>query len=283
MKIIHHSNLMSIIRKTSPAGMQAECALISTDFEAVARIRTDYNMVIQQADWDIYRAPGGKHNKSREVAELTGVRAYLDCGPALRPVGDKDGAVPYELLAECVKGIIQCESFFYKERGFASQEEFEKQILEKSYHNSCRQSSTRDRQVKTWFEYIDERKWGDLLFTRCRSVTVRQAGEEEFLVSGDFNDSFHELGMNIVISGGLIADCSGNFLRTPEAVCEEAMELLGSIRGAKVAELTKRRVGQCVGGPMGCDHMFDLLNHMLKVWRDSAERQPFWGAGTGVK
>jgi len=270
MKRIYNSNLFSVLKRISPTEMLAQCVLISTNHEAVARIRaTTGGLLIQEADWEIYRSPLGQKCGGAPVPELNGVRAYLDAGPSLRAVGDKYGQLPRELLAECVKGIIQAEAYLYKEMGFASTDDFEEMVLEKSYDNSCRLSSNKDRQIKTWYEHIASRKWGDdTLFTRCKAAMVNSAEDGVLYACGEFTDSFHELGINLKVSGGVVTSSSGNFLRSPDPVCEETMVLLEGLKGQAVESLTKRQVGGYVGGPQGCDHIVDLADYVLRVLRD---------------
>lgn len=71
------------------------------------------------------------------VPELYGIEAYLETGRQLRQAleGRYDKRAS-ELFAETVRGIIQAETFLYRERGYASPAEYSK-YWETMYAGSC--------------------------------------------------------------------------------------------------------------------------------------------------
>ncbi len=74
---------------------------------------------------------------NEEFPELIGVEAYLNAGDHLKKLLTvKEQSMARDLLAECINGVVQSETFFFSERGFADAEA----VLthwDEIYVNSC--------------------------------------------------------------------------------------------------------------------------------------------------
>lgn len=247
----------------------AKSHLLSTGWEAVAAVSVaPETFRIQSARWDTTRSPGGAGNCGRDVPGLLGVEAYLGAGPALRDVLQADGELAYTLLAECVKGIIQSETYLFRERGFPDAETYEA-FWKKNYAGSCHLYSNIPRISRTWYDHVATRAWTDNLFNRFKTASVTREPGGATIIRGSFSDSFHELALTVAVAEDLVTACDGSFLRAPDPVCLETTANLAALAGRPVAELTKRFIGGSVGGPAGCSHMADLLLHMVRTVQEA--------------
>lgn len=268
-KVIYHRNISITVSRISPVLLLSKSILLSSGCEAIAQIMAaTADFKIHDAWWEIYRSPDSLQVSGRTVTELTGVEAYFDADPALRAVGDIDGDLPRELLAECVKGIIQAETYLFQDKGFTSAEVFETTSMNKSYANSCRLYSNMDRVDQTWYEYIADRKSGDALFSLCKTAVIRSIGDGTFIADGGYTDSFQELDIRLTALAGVVVGAYGNFQRAPDSICLENMALLARLNGQTIASLTEQQVEDYCGGPLGCGHIVDIVNHILKTLRD---------------
>lgn len=270
MTASYQSNYFTSVQKSGDH-IIARSQLLSTGWEAVATLTAAVDTFrIAAAKWDISRSPGGTGNGGRDVPALQGVEAYLGAGPALRAALEADGDVAYALVAECVKGVIQSETYLFRERGYGDAAALQA-FWKKNAAGSCHLYSNLARSTRSWNEYVAGRTWNDNLFSRLKTATVTGCPAGAIDVRGSFCDSFHELMLHLVVTGGIVTACEGNFLRCPDTVCAETIANLSSLVGRRVADLTKGFVGGCIGGPGGCSHMADLLGHMV---RTVAENRP---------
>jgi len=272
--INYHSNIFVTVRRISPELLLAQSVLLSTGCEATASITANTaDFLIQEASWEIYRSSGSGEGGGRTVTELTGVEAYFDADQALRAVGEKDGDIPRVLLTECVKGIIQAETYLFQDKGFPTAEIFEATSMNKSYAGSCRLYSNMERVTQTWYQYIADRKCGDALFNLCKTAVVRMAENGIFIAEGGFIDSFQELSVRLTVADGVVSDLNGEFLRAPDQICLGNMALLNSLMGQNIANLTERQVETYCGGSQGCSHIVDIVNHIINALQQTSPKQ----------
>lgn len=246
----------------------AETSLVGTDIEASGRLVVERStFIVIDAGWEVTRSPEGSLNGSGVLPGLKGVTAYFNSGGDLRhEAGDIAGGLVRELLAECVRGIIQAETFLYRERGYLTPEAYG-EYWETSYLNSCRYYSNLHRISRRWSEYVNSYYTGKKLFNRFKSCSiVRSAGG--FSIAGIFNDSFHEMGICVNLNDqGMVLDCRGNFLRAPDSVCFENAARLERLKGTFLPDFNKKEVISKIGGPSGCDHLADLVYDLAKGLR----------------
>lgn len=268
MALLYHSNLFTVVTRSGPGQLVARSTLLATGWEAAASLSAaTATLAIADANWNICRSPGSAHNGGRNVPALKGVVAGLGSGPALRAAARDEGDLPYRLLAECVKGIVQSETYLFRERGFPDAETYEKRWKE-NYTGSCRRYSDRTYHGRSWYEHVADRAWSDLLFTRVKTAAVA-AGEDGSLdVAGSFTDSFHEFGVCLNVRGGVVTAAQGTFLRAPDDICTESTAAFAALPGTPLTSLDRETVARQIGGPQGCVHMADLVGHMLHTLRD---------------
>ncbi len=263
MTLLYHSNLFTVVNKTGADELVAQSTLLATGWEATATIRAAAaTFAIAAARWDICRSPGGTQNGGRAVPALRGVEACLGSGPALRAAAGGEGDIPYSLLAECVKGIIQAETYLFRERGFPDAATYEKSWKE-NYTGSCRRYSGSGYTGRDWYEHIADRAWSDLLFTRAKTAAITAAGDGTLTVAGSFVDSFHELGASLALRDGAVTAATGGFLRAPDDICPGSTAALSRLVGTPLAALDRKSITTRLGGPQGCVHLVDLVTHML--------------------
>lgn len=260
MKCVFNSNhATTVIRQMDQLWSQS--SYISTVMEAVAKIRVDAaTFAINDARWGIYRSSDGVLDQLAEVRELIGVEAFIDVGSSLRAaVGEKGGGLPRELLAECVRGLIQAETFVYKERGYASAKEYD-EYWEEYDRDYCRYFSDADKVEKPWREYIGNSERGDDLYNRVKSTQVWVCRDGGLLIYGSFVDSFHELSIQIQTSpAGIVQECQGNYLRAPGQACFDNQQNLPSLLGMDLFSMSKKDVAAKLGGAQGCYHLVDIV------------------------
>ncbi|OPX86790.1 MAG: hypothetical protein A4E53_02822 [Pelotomaculum sp. PtaB.Bin104] len=239
----------------------------STDVEAVGQLIANQDSLrINKAQWDIYRSPGSVLNGGKELPGLIGVEAYLNSGKELkRVIGEESDGLPRELLAECVKGIIQAETFIFEKRGFLSPQAYEEH-WDKIYLNICRYYSHLELGLRRWFEHIGYSERTQNLYNRSKSCTVCRQDDGELSASGSFIDSFHELFVQITVNTkGIVTDASGNYLRAPDPVCYESSEHMEKIIGKNITRTNKKEIIELAGGPHGCDHLVDLVYDLSRA------------------
>lgn len=261
MTSLGHSIISTAVTRTSPGLIAARTHLIATGWEAAATLTAaTATLAIEDAAWTVARSPGGAADGERAVPALRGVLARIGSGADLRAAARDEGDIPYRLIAECVKGIIQAETYLFRERGFPDAETYE-QYWKDTYTGSCRLYSNLDRVVATWYGHISARRWSDLLFTRAKTAAVTAGGDGDLTIAGSFADSFHELGVTLTAQGGVITAVAGNFLRAPDPVCPETAAHLAALPGIPLA--AGKTAVQSLGGPQGCVHLADLVEHLL--------------------
>ncbi len=266
MKFIFQRNWFCSVNSLDKQRLLAETNLIGTDIEALARLVIDKStFVIKEAGWEVSRSPGGLLNGGRDVHELKGVTAYFNAGGDLRrAAGGEAGGFARELFSECIRGIIQAETFLYVERGYGTPESYGAH-WEEAYLNSCRYYSNLHRVTRRWSEYVGGYCPGAGLYSRAKNCSVFKAGVG-VAAFGVFSDSFHEMSVRLNLSNdGTVTDCAGNFLRAPDRVCFENAASLGQLPGTALASLSKKQIAGMIGGPTGCDHLVDLVNDLARV------------------
>jgi len=262
MEVLYQGSFFSTVKRVHGGELLAETFFISTAFEAVGWLRVGLkSFEIKEARWDIYRSPDNSLNGGRNSPELKGVEAYFKVGGDLRrAVGGVGGGLPQELLAECIRGIIQAETFVFAERGYPTARAYE-EFWKKTYLNSCRKYSNLDRVIQSWYDHVGDCTRNGCLFTRNKSCSVYRQPDGSLMATGGFSDSFHELSVCLSIAGigGVITACTGNFLRAPDPVCFENVDHLASLIGKDIANLSKKELAKDTGGPQGCNHLVDII------------------------
>lgn len=266
MELIYQKSWHCTVKRVHSNMLLAEATVLGTEIEATGRLKVDQSSFeIKDARWEIFRSPGGIFNGSDEAPGLNGATAYFNIGRELRrEVGNAAGGLVRDLLAQCVGGIIQAETFLFRERGFATLKAYAEH-WRKFQANTCRYQSNLDRVTRWWDEYVGGLKHGLNLFNRCKNCSVYQL-EDGIIAYSGFSDSYHELGLSCSLDfAGRVKECSGSFLRAPDQVCAECVLLTSSLKGLALTACSKKQLVEIVGGPQGCEHLVDLTEELRKT------------------
>ena len=270
MECVFQNSWFCSVNNTDGGDLLAETTLVGTKLEAAGRLVTDRStFIIKDAGWEINRSPGGSLNGSGILPGLKGEVAYFDSGAALRrEAAGIAGGLARELLAECVRGIIQAETFLYHDRGYPTAEAYG-EYWEKFYLDSCRYYSNLQRITRRWPEYVGGYYTGNKLFARGKNCSIfRVAGG--YTAAGVFSDSFHEIALNMSLNDeGMVTACRGNFLRAPDPVCFENTASLPVLEGTFLGNTSKKLIAEGIGGPTGCDQLVDMVYALAKAFREA--------------
>jgi hypothetical protein len=266
MELIYQKCWHCTVKRVHAGELLAETTVLGTETEATGRLKVDQNSYeIKDARWEVFRSPGGIYNGSSEAPGLIGATAYFNIGRELRrEVGDTAGGLVRDLLAQCVSGIIQSETFLFQERGFPTLRAYSEH-WRKFQANTCRYQSNLDRVVRWWDEFVGGLKHGLNLFNRSKYCSVYLV-EGGIIAHCGFSDSYHELGLSCKLDlNGQVKECTGSFLRAPDRVCYECALLTSGLKGLELTGYSKKQLSEIVGGPQGCEHLLDLTEELRKA------------------
>ncbi len=265
MQLLSQRSLCSCTRQTTNGRITAEAVLLSTDCEIVARIAAAADtFIIEQAEWELLRQGAEYAPAGGAVPALLGVEAYFGVAPALtRAFPNPAQELVRELFAECVKAVLQSETYLYTQRGFASAQAYQDN-WDVSHPDSCRYYSHLDIVERRWFDHIGPEPRGGNLFHRHKNVAVWQCGTDGLQATGSFLDSFHEVGIVVDCSAaGRIGRFDATFMRAPDQICFGTSGLVQKLVGQNIKELTRRDINRCAGGGEGCAHLLDISRDTL--------------------
>ncbi len=233
-----------------------------SDKELCARMIVDpVSFMIRQAWWEVYRASGQDYPSVTEIPGLKGVTAYFGCGEKLREVlAPLNFAEAKDLFAEGVRGVVQSETFLWKNRGYKSTQEYE-EYWNNLYLDACRFYSNLDRVSHKWYEHVGYNNRSGSLFNRMKSQTM-YLNEKDFLLFGHLHDSFHSVAVELELEKeeGKIQSARGKILRAPDPVCAEAVVYMDQLKDTIPLEMKKKDIAFLLGGGDGCVHLIDLVS-----------------------
>jgi Protein of unknown function (DUF2889) len=266
MSIIGQRNIVCTIDKNEDV-VYAKAIILSKEFEASAWLAvgaSDY--LIQEADWEISKAPENTSLGRGIVSDVIGVKANTGIGSALVHLTKSNGGVMIKsLIFECVKGLMQAETYLYQERGYADEAAYEAYWMDKE-SNGCRFYTHPASDKYGWFDHVGPYQRTGNLFNRCKSYQLSAHGTEQTL-QGTFHDSYHEMAGELKFdkATGIISECNLSMFRAPGSSCLETTAHGRSFVGENIYSLTRKQVVGLVGGPHGCYHLTDLLADMLPL------------------
>jgi len=261
--LFHATNFVKVNRHGDT--VTAECTLLSNAVEAVAWVDASVQTLqISRAGWANYRSSAGETGVF-DLPALIGVEAYITGGPALRKVlGGPGLELPYDLISECFRGVLQAETYFFLERGFVSAKQYD-DFCEQHSIGACRFYSHLEETELQWTEWLGSTERDYNLFNRCKTVSITQQAVNR-LVSASFMDSFHHLGVSLEIDPqGVVLSAQGNFINAPDPICFQNDAHLFKLPGLNLREMNKKEIAALTGGPEGCNHLVDLLYEIKKA------------------
>ena len=260
MKLLFQRSLRSCTRSIGEGKITVEAVLLSTDCEIVARlVAAADTFLIEQAEWELLRQGAEYAPCGGAVPALLGVEAYFGVAAALtRAFPDPDQELVREMFAECVKAVLQSETYLYSQRGFANSQAYQDN-WDISHPNSCRYYSHLDTVQSRWFDHIGPRPRTKNLFHRHKNVAVWQSAGKLLQATGSFLDSFHEVGIVAECElSGKIKTFAATFMRAPDQICFGTAQLVQDLVGQNIRQLTRREINRCAGGAEGCAHLLDI-------------------------
>jgi hypothetical protein len=271
MPVVFQSHFTTIVKTIDCRdAVVADSYYISTNHEAAGHIQANADdFLITNACWEVHRSPRSQEVGKANASTLCGQEAYFAVAPILKEAFAGVGAFQKELIAECVRGIIQAETYLYMERGYESPKSYD-DAWEAMCLDSCRYYSHLDQVSKKWREHVGKQERQDYLFHRNKTCSVIANNANSLLLTGYFSDSFHQLAVAMTLTDGAIASCTGNLLRAPDKLCFETEKYLAGLVGMRVNELNKKAISQVIGGSQGCSHLVDLVNEMVRSLEEAS-------------
>lgn len=261
MKALYNSQWHTRVRVAGQESITSETTLLATEMEcSVSLLVSKKTFLIKNACWEIYR--GGKGPVSLEINELAGVEAYFGAGPALRrSLSGSPGEEALPLVTESVRGIIQAETYLFRERGFKDSRSYD-EYWNTMYANSCRYYSNLDRVSVQWEEHIGGQQRFGTLYNKFKAISVSE-GEDSLQATASMADSFHEVSISARLDKktGALSSAGCRLLRGPDPVCAEAAEFTHNLLGKRLAGMNKKELAKYLASSQGCVHIID-------TWRD---------------
>lgn len=264
MNLLLQRNVAVVVERCNDE-LKVNSLLLDTQDEAAVNIVVDvYTLRIKKAFWEVLRR-GRKYLAQGGIIErLAGIEAFLGSGPAIRQALEGLDEKVLDLVTECTKGLVQAETYVFKERGYPTLEAYSEKWEKDVGAEYCRYYKNVAQVQTHWPEYIGDSVRDKKLFCRTKNCAVYQ--EKKGLVAqGSFIDSFHELGaIAFMDEEGRIKSTEIKFLRAPDKVCFENQELNKVLDGLCLPGLNKKELGKYLGGSAGCHHLVDIFGEMGK-------------------
>ncbi|MEQ8174200.1 MAG: DUF2889 domain-containing protein [Syntrophomonadaceae bacterium] len=248
------------VDRISEQELKAECVVLSTNRESRGWLITDVQgLKISQAGWADYRKAGGSA-RSGNIPKLIGVEAFLDAGPHLkRALPSREQEPIRDLISECIRGLVQAETFFFRERGYLSAAQYDS-YWEEMYLNGCYYYSHLDEVEKPWLDYVGYTQRSANLFNRVHSLVIHREPNGCYSLNASFIDSFHELGVRLGMdTDGIILLSEASYNRAPDKICWYNTRHLKKLLGLRLLDLSKKDLASLAGGAQGCNHLVDIL------------------------
>jgi hypothetical protein len=264
LRCLFQRNWHSSVRFDEGQGEQellVEVTYCGTDREACARLLIDpLTLIVKDAYLEKYRTPGESGCQVLKIPQLSGMEAYFKAGTVLREaLAPLQDSYAHSLFAEAVRGVIQAETFLFKERGFASTDAYQ-DYWDKIYVNTCHYFSNLDRVTQGWYDHIGYSERRGNLFNRIKTQYLYLNGDS-YLLTGNMTDSFHGVSVELELEKDKykVKSARGELVRAPDPVCAEAVDLMAGLAGKELAGLKKKDIAQRMGGGNGCIHLIDLV------------------------
>lgn len=266
MSIIGQRNIFCTINKEG-SRVTAKAIILSKAFEASAQLVVDaHDYIISEADWEISKAPTGMPSGKGIATDAIGAKATTGIANALIHLTEANGGARVKpLFFECVKGLMQAETYLFRERGYPDEAAYEAYWMDKE-SNGCRFYSHPSQDTSGWFEHVGPYQRTGNLFNRCKSYQLT-IHETNLTLLGTFHDSYHEMAGEIRFdqATGRIDECSLSMFRAPGSSCLETTAHGQHFIGKNIYALTRKQIVGLVGGAQGCYHLTDLLADMLPL------------------
>lgn len=216
---------------------------------------------------ETYRVPEGAGLAgTTELDGLVGVTAYPGAGREVRRAVAHDPTGRWaDLLLEGIKGLLQAEYAVYRERGFATEADYDAWFW-RDFAGTCVYYSNPGQGLRELSDHIRDQVRGGCCFNRHRYCSITDSGEE-YLVQAGLSDSFHEMGIALRVKSGSmeILHAGGHTLRALDTICQRGPERLALLPGIPLTTAARKELLAVAGGSTGCTHLADLVLEGVKT------------------
>ena len=157
MNILNQAEIFCTVNKND-RDLVSDTIFVGRDLEAKATLQVDINsFLINDAVWEIHRAPEGiAAGRGNAVSLLSGIEAHIEGKREMkRLMALSEGIVLKYLFTDCVKSLIQAETYVYRERGFADKPAYNR-YWDKIEENGCRMNTHPDPSDAVWMDYVPQ-------------------------------------------------------------------------------------------------------------------------------
>lgn len=248
------------------------------EYVGVIRVKID-SLEISDAWIDVLKKPSERTEAMPAFAPQTRIRCDFPSGTRAFIDGRKaagifrflpEGWMMKYLMEQCINGVIQAETYFYRERGFKDKEEYN-QYWDRLEENGCRMYSHPAAEDLRWMDYVPQIQRQQYLFHRLKSAEIFRNGGS-IVCKGTLTDSYHEIAMKLVCAGncGTIQQAEIMYYRAPGKACFDNRKLAQYLLGKNLYVMNSMEAVGIVGRSEGCYHLVELLKDILmtiKEWK----------------
>ncbi len=253
----------------------SRCIVLQRSWEAEAILTMDVaTFKITKAECEIHIKTAPRRDLYETLLELEGCSGYIEGKRALNQLRAKpNGELMRYLFTQCINGVIQAETYVYRQRGFESPDHYNK-YWDKLEENGCRMYSNIAPDDLPWMDYAAPLTRTKNLFNRFKRVNIVMEGEEA-VVSASFSDSYHELqvALNLTADGFMVANCIVDFVRAPGEACFGNGVHADGLVGQSLLTMDKRLLIDIFGGSQGCYHVVDIMLDVHRLVGELARKE----------
>ena len=266
MNVLGQSNISNIVNRMGDK-LCSSCILSDNTFEISTKLIVDIkNFEIIESFAEIHKSPFENMKKIIQLDEFKGKSGYIEGKKWLKRVLDfENGEVLKVLFNQCINGIIQAETYLIQERGFKSNEEYNR-YWDQIEENGCRMYCNKHQDDLEWTEYASPLDRKENLFNRSINSKWFELDDKNIFAVGTFSDSYHELHVNLKMKNHeQIETCEIEYKRAPGKACFENYIHQEKLKGKYLKELDKKTIISMFGKSQGCYHLVDLLLELSRT------------------
>ncbi len=106
----------------------SRCVVLQRNWEAEAILTMSVEtFIIERAECEIHRKTAPRYDKYETITELEGCSGYIEGKRVLNQLrGKPAGELLRYLFTQCINGVIQAETYVYRQRGFETPNQYNK-------------------------------------------------------------------------------------------------------------------------------------------------------------
>lgn len=267
MNIIKQLNVCCNVSRKGEK-VYSQCIFLDNEWETVIEILADiHSFIIAEANWEVHKAPKNIPTGFFNIQELEGKSGYIEGKAQLNTLLLRSGGEMLKYMVnQCINGIIQAETYVFKQRGFFKEEEYDI-FWDKLEKNGCRMYSHKSEEDLPWSKYAAPLTRKNNLFNRFKSCKTIYYGGKYMFAYGSFSDSFHKIDINIEFNAntGFISDCEIVFSKAPGKACFDNKAHRKKLIGRNIKEIRKKDIISLFGKSEGCYHLVEIMSDILRL------------------